>query len=199
MKQPLIYSLLCSVCLILSSCSAYKNSIKDHRDSLISQYRNTPNGPLSKEDVEKLRFYPPNKAFHIQCEFEATPDTKPFEVPTYNGSYKPYRQYGWAKFEWNGKPLRLAVYQSMQTPSLPQYQDYLFLPFKDLTNDESTYGGGRYINLKLGDIQSNKIWIDFNLAYNPYCAYSDGYNCPIPPVENHLDVAIEAGELDFKR
>jgi uncharacterized protein (DUF1684 family) len=82
---------------------------------------------------------------------------------------------------------------------MPQYKDYLYLPFKDFTNGESTYGGGRYLDFKMSDIQENQtIIIDFNKAYNPYCAYSDGYSCPIPPSENHLQVFIEAGEKNIK-
>jgi len=79
------------------------------------------------------------------------------------------------------------------------YRDYLFLPFKDATNGDSTYGGGRYIDIRMSEINNNTLTIDFNKAYNPYCAYSDGFNCPVPPLENHLEVALEAGERKFKR
>ena len=77
---------------------------------------------------------------------------------------------------------------------MPGMKDHLFVPFKDWTNGEESYGGGRYIDLKTGDITDGKITIDFNKCYNPWCAYSDGYNCPIPPVENHFELKIEAGE-----
>jgi len=74
----------------------------------------------------------------------------------------------------------------------------LFLPFKDFTNNESTYGGGRYINFLDTDIKDGKIEIDFNKSYNPWCAYSDGFNCPIPPKENHIETEVTAGEKNFK-
>ncbi len=79
----------------------------------------------------------------------------------------------------------------------PTYKNYLFLPFTDLTSGEESYGGGRYIDLETTDIFNNKVIIDFNKAYNPYCAYASGYNCPIPPRENDLPVAVKAGEMNF--
>jgi uncharacterized protein (DUF1684 family) len=87
------------------------------------------------------------------------------------------------------------IYQSKETQAIPGYRDYLFIPFKDMTNGESTYGGGRYIDMRMGDIRDGSVIIDFNKCYNPWCMYSDGYNCPIPPLENHLEVPIEAGEM----
>ena len=74
----------------------------------------------------------------------------------------------------------------------------MFLPFKDFTNNEGTYGGGRYINLLDTDIKNEKIEIDLNKSYNPWCAYSDGFNCPIPPRENHIEIEVNAGEKNFK-
>ncbi len=74
---------------------------------------------------------------------------------------------------------------------------HLFLPFTDLTNGDQTYGGGRYIDLSRADVEKKEVWIDFNHAYNPWCAYSDGYNCPVPPRENALPVAILAGEMMY--
>ena len=85
---------------------------------------------------------------------------------------------------------------------MTEYQDYLFLPFKDLSNGNQTYGGGRYLDFRQGDIheKAGESWLilDFNKCYNPYCAFSDGYNCPVPPQENHLPMAVDAGERQFK-
>ena len=80
----------------------------------------------------------------------------------------------------------------------PSYKDYLFLPFTDATTGNETYDAGRYIDLKIEDTRTPEVILDFNKAYNPYCAYvSDIYNCPIPPKENRLPVAIRAGEMKF--
>jgi uncharacterized protein (DUF1684 family) len=77
------------------------------------------------------------------------------------------------------------------------YKNYLFLLFTDATSGADSYGGGRYIDLSMQDIIDNSVLIDFNKAYNPYCAYASGYNCPIPPRENHIPFPIKAGEKDF--
>jgi len=79
------------------------------------------------------------------------------------------------------------------------YADYLFIPFTDNTSGNESYGGGRYLDYKISDIKNNKLLLDFNKAYNPYCAYTTGYNCPIPPAENDLKVAIKAGEKAFEK
>ena len=103
------------------------------------------------------------------------------------------------KFEVGGKSCALNLYQNLRLVNMPEYQDYLFLPFKDATNGDSTYGGGRYLDFRQKDISSEGILLlDFNKAYNPYCAYSDGFNCPIPPLPNHLAIEVPAGEKNFK-
>jgi uncharacterized protein (DUF1684 family) len=87
----------------------------------------------------------------------------------------------------------LNVYQSHTLREKEGYKDYLFLPFTDLTNGNETYGSGRYIDLRIPERET--IIIDFNKAYNPYCAYNYGYACPIPPKENKLKVEIRAGVM----
>ena len=73
-----------------------------------------------------------------------------------------------------------------------EYAGFLFLPFKDLTNGKETYGGGRFMDILIPD--TDKIILDFNKAYNPYCAFSHRYSCPLPPFENWLKTEIPAGE-----
>ncbi len=90
--------------------------------------------------------------------------------------------------------------RSIPRPTLfledPQ-SDYLFLPFKDDTNGETTYGGGRYLNLSISTLEEEGCYVDFNKGYNPWCAYRDGFNCPIPPAANHLQFEVKAGERGF--
>ena len=102
-----------------------------------------------------------------------------------------YDLYGIATFDLEGITYKVNVYQSHRLRSLPGFRDHLFFPFKDLTNGEDTYGGGRYIDLTIP--KGDKIVIDFNKAYNPYCAYTSGYSCPIPPRENYIEHEIKAG------
>ncbi len=177
----------------------FKAEIEKHREEYKADFLKNASSPLKKEDFEYLRFYEPNEKFKVACEFEATKKGKPFEVPTSSGQTATYTKFGELKFEIEGKSYKLAVYQSLRLRNLPQSRDYLFIPFKDLTNGKESYGGGRYLDLRMKEISGDKIYLDFNKAYNPYCAFSAGYSCPIPPKENHLKVAIEAGEKNFAK
>ena len=89
------------------------------------------------------------------------------------------------------------LYQSLDLKKIEEYKDALFLPFTDLTSGVDSYGGGKYIDLKIP--QGTTITIDFNRAYNPYCAYNHKYSCPIPPQENDLAIEIRAGVKKFKK
>ncbi|MEP6676718.1 MAG: DUF1684 domain-containing protein [Ferruginibacter sp.] len=99
-------------------------------------------------------------------------------------------------FKIRDTALTLTVYRSLETLPAP-YKDYLFIPFTDITSGNTSYGGGRYIDVEKKDIKNNQLDLDFNKAYNPYCAYTTGYNCPIPPRENNLAIEILAGEKDY--
>jgi uncharacterized protein len=172
---------------------AHATIIQEYRKAYVHEFESNPKSPLEKQDLQALRFYEPDARYAIKCQFTRTPDAEPFEMATYSGITKPFVQYGIATFNWEGKSIKISLYRSLGQ-TLPQYRDLLFLPFKDLTSNVDTYGGGRYIDLRIGEIVDNQVIIDFNKAYNPYCAFSDGYNCPVPPFENHLEMAIEAGE-----
>lgn len=176
---------------------SYKKTVRQYRKEYKKEFEEHPNAPLSKKDFKHLAFYGPDRSFKVECEFVRLEKEAPFEMATYAGTTQPYRKYGVIRFEIEGEPYELAVYQNLRLLRMPQYKDYLFIPFKDLTNGESTYGGGRYLDISQKDILNDSLTLDFNLAYNPYCAYKDGYQCPIPPAENHLEVAIEAGEKEF--
>ena len=193
------------------ACSRRTIPVNDSTDNLtdaIATYRaeykqahlNNARGPLrTQAQVDRLRFYPVKAAYRVQARFAPSPtEAKLLTFALSSGDTRQYRPYGTLDFEIEGKPAQLTVYQS-PNPRLspPQYRDYLFLPFNDLTNGEGTYGGGRYLDLRIGDIQGDKVVLDFNKAYNPYCAYADGYACPIPPALNRLDIAIPAGEKDY--
>lgn len=182
-----------------STDTAYVAEIARHRQEYKEHFLTETRSPLTEQDTAFLDFYSPDISWRILAKFERTPDTQPFDMPAYSGRSARYQQYGVLTFEKNGKKHSLRVYQNLRLLTSQKYFDYLFLPFKDLTNDDFTYGGGRYLDLKTGDINADQTMvIDFNKCYNPWCAYSDGYNCPIPPSENHLDVAVEAGEQNFK-
>ena len=164
-------------------------------------YRNAfvqeEHSPLGVADTTYLRFFQPDPAYRVTASLLRTPEAVPFQIPTSSGKSKTYRKYGVLSFTLLGEPLKLEVYQSLDLLKSEEHKNYLLVPFKDLTNYEETYGGGRYIDLSIVDFTDNTIVLDFNRSYNPYCAYATGYNCPIPPEANRLPLAIRAGEQSF--
>ncbi len=176
----------------------FDRSIKDFRKKYMKEFLENERAPLQNDEaLSYMRFFDPNENFKVEATFEKTPKAKSFDMPTFSGINKPYVQYGWLTFEIDGKEHKLAIYQNLKLRLVPQYRDYLFLPFKDKTNASSSYGGGRYIDVKKSDIRDGKMVLDFNKAYNPWCAYADGYSCPIPPSENHLKIEVLAGEKEY--
>lgn len=177
----------------------YEKELKKYRKTYKKALLVDEQSPIdSKKELKEISFYEPKKDFIVKCLFIGNTAPKPFEMLTYSGETKPYIKYGELLFEVPGKGTqRLSVYKSLKALKLPLYEDHLFIPFKDATTGDTTYGGGRYIDLKASDINKGIVMLDFNKAYNPWCAYSDGFSCPIPPEENNLRVAIEAGELSF--
>lgn len=107
------------------------------------------------------------------------------------------RVFGVLTFELKGKQFELNVYQGKEMMTTKGYEDYLFLPFLDDTNGDTTYGGGRYIDLRIPE--GDSIEIDFNTAYNPYCVYNAKYSCPIVPRQNYVAIKVEAGVKAFKK
>jgi uncharacterized protein (DUF1684 family) len=181
------------------SNTEFSTEIDRHRAHYKQEFLEDARSPLTAQDTALLDFYPSNTDWNLLAKFERTPDAEPFDLPTYSGKTKKFVRYGFAHFEIDGKPQKLALYQNLRVIEQEAYADYLFLPFKDHSNGASSYGGGRYIDFRTGDIGADgTLRLDFNKAYNPWCAYSDGYNCPIPPAENHLELAVEAGEKNFR-
>ena len=169
-------------------------SIKDFQKTLNTEFADPEESPLTEEDFKKfkeLTFYEIDTTYVIEAEFVRTPSESPFAMPTTTDRTPIYVKYGEAYFKLKGKQYKLNIYQSQDLSTNPEYLDYLFIPFTDESNGHGTYPGGRYIDFKIPT--TNKITLDFNKAYNPYCAYSGRYSCPIPPAENNLKVAIPVG------
>lgn len=151
--------------------------------------------PEDFKDFHGLEFYPIDEKFIIEAKFIRTPDEKPFLMPTTTSRTPEYVKYGEAHFSIDGKDFVLNLFKSTQPYDEPGYEDYLFLPFTDLTSGDGSYGGGRFLDQRIPE--GNSIIIDFNKAYNPYCAYSPRFSCPIPPKENDMLIRIEAGVKAF--
>ena len=194
--KNIIYISLIFFTFQVSAQDAYTKKIEAIQNKLVKDYGNKYNSPLDKKDLKvfkALPFFEINKAYKVLATLELTPKAPLFVINTSTDRKPLYQQYAIARFVLNGIDYKLSIYQSQDSKFNPQYKDYLFLPFKDATNGNETYDGGRYIDVFISDIVNNQIIIDFNKAYNPYCAYSYKYSCPVPPRENHLDVAINAG------
>jgi len=173
--------------------------IRQYQDSYKLHFILDNHSPLRAEDTGYIQFFAPDTNYRVRASFKPTPNSKEFDMPTYNGQIKKFRQYGTLTFQIQNTVCTLQVYQNPVLAKKKGTRDYLFLPFKDQTNYVSSYGGGRYIELRTGEIKKDSVWIDFNKSYNPYCAYGEGYSCPIPPTENHLPIAIPAGEMNFAK
>lgn len=202
MKKPLVLFFLLFVALQLNgqeiNLSNYLSSITKQRQEKDSVYKHSNQSPLTKKQIahfEGLHYYPVNIHYRITAHFERTPFAIPFKMATNTSRQPEYKKYGHLHFSMGDKKLSLAVYQNLNLIQDPAKSNYLFLPFSDETSTIETYGSGRYLDLV---IQDGTQWVlDFNLAYNPYCAYNHKYSCPIPPPENYLPLKIEAGEKKY--
>lgn len=174
----------------------YKEEIKGYRSANWAGLIADPRTTLKSGDSVYLSYFPVKESNKVFCEVELLQNEPPLEMPTYSGQLKVFRRFASLNFKWKGHPLKLYLYQNLQLTS-PAFKTHLFLPLKDLTSGKQTYEGGRYLDIRTTSIQNNKLLLDLNQLYNPWCAYSDGYNCPIPPLENHLAVKLKAGEKKF--
>ena len=173
-------------------------SVQEFQNKINEEYANPKESPLMAADLVKfksLEFFPINEKAFVVAQFTRTKKEKPFKMKTSTSRAPAYIKYGELAFTLEGKELKLNVYRDIELSKKPQYKDDLFLPFSDLTSGKESYIGGRYIDLKIP--KGNTIVVDFNTAYNPYCAYNYKYSCPLVPLENDLDVAVKAGVKTF--
>ncbi|MDN3579242.1 DUF1684 domain-containing protein [Mucilaginibacter flavus] len=192
----------CSLILLLtlslkSFAQDHKTITATYRQQYMADFLSDAHSPLKKDDLQFLRFYDDDSTYSVTATVKMLGNESPFVMPVFSGTGRDYERYAQLSFTLKGKPMQLTLYKSLALAQNPLYADYLFLPFTDDTNGQTTYGGGRYIDMRTGDIKDGKLVIDFNKAYNPYCAFSAGYSCPKPPDENRLATAIEAGEKLF--
>ncbi|MEE4257249.1 MAG: DUF1684 domain-containing protein [Bacteroidales bacterium] len=198
MKAHRLITIL-TLILILNSCTnplddAYIESMEIYRATIDKEFADPESSPLTEEGLAHfsgLEFFPADPDYFVKARFVPNPDPEAFEMETTTERRPVYVKYGEAHFRMNGEDIVLEIYQSDKAKQMEEFREYLFLPFKDLTNGEETYGGGRYIDLKIPE--GDEIMIDFNKAYNPYCAYNDRYSCPVPPKANHMNIRMPAG------
>jgi uncharacterized protein (DUF1684 family) len=194
MKKIILFT---AIALKIAACGAqttYADSMKQYFEKYVAEHE-----VVKGDDRKQIRFYDVNEQYRVSAQFKKTEDASWFLMPTSGPIKKFYRVYGILRFRIKDSLVQMNLYQSQDLLRNDTYKEYLFLPFTDATTGTESYEGGRYIDLTMKDIRDNRVTIDFNRAYNPYCAYVSGrYNCPIPPKENHLPVAILAGEKAYR-
>ena len=202
--KTLIYVLILFVSLstVAQSTDSFIQEAKSFQEELNLTYTNPDSTILSKKQLRKfkgLKFYPIDMKFRVSATLKRTESEVPFKMELSSGLTREYVQYGLLNFVLEGTDFEIPIYQSTYYRDHPEveYGNSLFLPFTDYTSGDGSYGGGRYIDFVLENIEEDRLIIDFNQAYNPYCAYATGYNCPIPPEANDLKIRIEAGVKDF--
>lgn len=175
--------------------SAYLLEIEKHRAKENADFKSPERSPLNDKDRKVFKgheYYPVDPDYRVIADFVATPGSKPFPLVTSKGDTKTYKKLGDLNFSLKGEALSLEVYQQVLGFIVSDEPVYLFLPIIDKTTGVTTYDAGRYMHYE-GMPEGTEWVIDFNKAYNPFCAYSDNYSCPVVPQPNHLPVAIEAG------
>lgn len=176
---------------------ATANDAATHQAELSAKYLDAKRTILPPEKLARLQklgglpFYTIDPAYRVTAVLERFENPEEITMQTSSTRLAKYEVFAQAKFELNGEALSIPLYRSLRTDIAPKYQNLLFLPFKDHTSGKTTYGGGRYLDLEIP--KGNKLVIDFNKAYHPYCAYTTGYSCPVVPADNYLDLAVEAG------
>ncbi len=165
---------------------------RQERDRIFKYGQNSPLAPDLKARFNGLDYYPPNPALRFRLKLNRYPVPKRVRIGTNTGEIRSGLRYGYFEFEAERTSCRLQVYRLDDDPaSAPN----LFVPFKDATSGTETYAAGRYIDLK--ENTSGIYDLDLNRAYNPSCAYGEGFSCPVPPEENRLPIPIRAGERKF--
>lgn len=196
-RYMLIFLLLPLLVFSQKKISKEVAEVTKFQKELDKEYLDPKETPLRGDNFKNFKkhpFFPIDMKYRVTAKFVKTEDAQPFDLPTSSGKTKSYKEYGKATFELDGKPYTLTLYQSLDLIKQDKYKDYLFLPFRDATNEKETYGGGKYMDLKIP--KGNTIVLDFNKSYHPFCAYNAyDYNCPIVPEENKLPVEIRAGVM----
>jgi uncharacterized protein len=175
----------------LTTSAGYRVALAQARFGKDVSLKEGKESPIENRGVFKgLKYFDPDTNYCIEAIFEKIEQAKPITIQLTGGQTETLSPLGKATFGLDGKICTLTVFRSAEMGKV-------FIPFRDTTAPKETYGGGRYLDLPMSAVKGNRVSIDFNLAYNPFCAYNHNFTCPIPPKENHLSVEIRAGEKNF--
>lgn len=165
------------------------SELTEYRAEKDEFFRRHPNSPLLMEQrlgFTGLQYFPENDALRLEVIIEPLKDEEPLEMQTSTGGVQTYTRHGRFRFQVDGEEAELTIYRN---------ENGYFLPFVDSLAGQETYPAGRYLEPEA--LPGNRFFVDFNMAYNPYCAYNELWSCPLPPPENRLKVPIRAGEKNF--
>jgi uncharacterized protein (DUF1684 family) len=178
----------------------YIESIENERKGKNIEFMYTDKSPLPPEirkSFKGLDYFPIDKKYRVEAILIKDSVQKTIVMKTSTSRAPEYIKYGLVKFQIDTFHLELSVFQYSKLLEQPNQERHLFIPFRDETTSLETYGGGRYIDSEIPE-EGNELILDFNKAYNPYCAYNHKYSCVVPPDENQLPVRVEAGEKVFE-
>ena len=173
----------------------YAIGIRKARQDKNNAFRRAENSPFSEtgqQSFDSLRYFAPNKDYRLSAQYAPISNHDTVQLATTTGQPEKYLRWGKASFILNKQEYNLTLFRRATGTDTT-----LFIPFADRTNGRTTYGGGRYLDAALPTPDDTEVLLDFNTAYNPYCAYNDTYTCPLPPAENRLNVELPAGEQAF--
>ena len=175
----------------------WEQAVEQQRANKDEFFGNHPRSPIPQRErdaFEGLHYFPPDRTYRYELELEEYDETETVVIGTTTEGEREYAKWGQFHFEVDGEPCTLQAYKA------DPHEQRLWVPFRDETNGEETYGAGRYLDLEYEEHHTDDdTWVvDFNAAYNPFCAYSEVYECALIPMENWLDVRIEAGEKNFE-
>jgi uncharacterized protein (DUF1684 family) len=182
------------------SLKIYLDTIQDFRrgkNIKLMYSESTPLTPEQHKNFNGLKYYEPNIKYQVMAQLIKADAPETVVMRTSTERAPEYLAYGTVKFTLAGAEYELKVYQNKKLLDVKPDDRSLFVPFRDATSGRETYGGGRYVDCLI-PVTGDQLILDFNKAYNPYCAYNPRYSCVIPPEENHLPIAIEAGEKIFE-
>ena len=173
-------------------------NLTEYQRQVNNYFKDASVSPLKPKDLKNfqgLDFFEFDSIYVVKAKIEETKESLPFKMKTTTDIPADVRKYADLFFQITDKEFELSVYENLEYEGVEGYENYLFLPFLDETNEDETYGGGRYLDLFLNGTDS--IIIDFNKAYNPKCVYDENFSCPIVPRKNFLNTRIEAGVKNF--
>ncbi|XOV93852.1 MAG: DUF1684 domain-containing protein [Bacteroidota bacterium] len=192
---PIILIIFLYTFIRTSGDDDYIAQVETERAERIKYLKVSESSPFQQYDQEfkEPNYYSISSDYRVNAQLERLSGNERVTIQNSDGSEVQYVKFAYANFGLKGQQFRLLILKPINMGPVAQY----FTGFADNTCGNDTYGGGRYLDLEIG--KSDHIVIDFNLAYNPYCAYVDQYQCPFPPRENILPVRIEAGEMDYHK